>query len=218
MEAGKLLVPAADRVAITESAAAWGEQTTEGLDAAGKVQPILWKRWEAMLDRKTCGLCADHDNEVVRADADFHGGAIPGMVHPRCRCEPVPALYSADLDVGHAISRIVVGPGAGRTAADAPGRPFISPSEWTEAQKSEWVRLYKKAHEDEDYRARLLTPEVRRHLRGIRKNAPVVPRIPKYNPKSAGAYTPTEIYEKTMGKLVGLPKARWEYGTLVPTP
>jgi hypothetical protein len=47
----------------------------------------LWmKRWDAVLDRYVCEECAALDGTIRRASESFPGHAIPGHVHPRCRC------------------------------------------------------------------------------------------------------------------------------------
>ncbi len=45
----------------------------------------LYLRWDAILDRGTCDICASLNGRVVPAKQGF-GGYSPGNVHPRCRC------------------------------------------------------------------------------------------------------------------------------------
>ena len=82
---------------------------------------LLYKRWEGVLDRAICVTCANHDNEVVEADKPFRYGDVPGEVHPNCRCQEVVAINQYDLDLAHAVTREVAGPGIGRAAVGKSG-------------------------------------------------------------------------------------------------
>lgn len=45
---------------------------------------LIIKLWDARLD--ACPRCRDLDGQVRPIGIDFRGGAVPGLVHKRCRC------------------------------------------------------------------------------------------------------------------------------------
>lgn len=47
--------------------------------------PAIVVRWDAMLDRRTCKVCAGMDDTVRPLGGTFDGGPIPPK-HSRCRC------------------------------------------------------------------------------------------------------------------------------------
>jgi hypothetical protein len=232
-DASKSIAPQLDRAAATETAVAYAEEHERHLDHAmeqAKASPLhrlLHKRWEGVLDRKICRVCANHDNEVVPANEPFRGGAVPGEVHPNCRCQSVAAITSTDLNLAHAVTREVAGPGLGRAAVGGAStrNAFEDWDKWPPETKQAWFRLMGQAKSDPDVRARLLTPEIRRHLEtvkaGVDRHAPVVPRLRKTNPRRTGlrtdARTPRAIHEEYLGRAIGAPAARFEFGELVPT-
>ena len=222
------------RTAATETAFAYAEEHGRQMNAAAeqaKAAPLarlLYKRWEGALDRKICRVCANHDNEIVPATEPFRGGDVPGQVHPHCRCQAVVALTSTDLNTAHAVTREVAGPGLGRSAMgykSARGA-FDDWDNWTPEMRKAWTKSYQRALVDEDYRARLITPEIRRHLEtvkaGVDRHAPVVPRLRKINPMRDGLRTdsrsPRAIHEEYLGRAIGAPAARFQYGELVAAP
>ena len=97
---------------------------------------------------------------------------------------------------------------------------------WTPEMRKAWTKSYQRALVDEDYRARLITPEIRRHLEtvkaGVDRHAPVVPRLRKINPMRDGLRTdsrsPRAIHEEYLGRAIGAPAARFQYGELVAAP
>jgi len=225
-----MLKPQLMRTGVTETAHAYSEEHERQVDEARAkplpLRELLYKRWEGVLDRKICRICANHDNEVVRANDPFRFGDIPGQVHPNCRCQAVAALKSTDLNLAHAVTREVAGPGLGRAAvggASSSGA-FEDWDAWPEEAKKTWFRLLDKARTDPEYRARLLTPEIRRHLESIKakadRHAPIVPRLRRVNPMRASlrtdARTPRAIHEEYLGRAIGAQSARFEFGELVP--
>lgn len=232
-DGAKRIASSLGRTAATETAFAYAEeharQMAEAVEQAGgtPLQPLLFKRWEGALDRKICRVCANHDNEVVEASQPFRGGHVPGEVHPHCRCQSMAALTSTDLNLAHAVTREVAGPGLGRAAIGGPSsrKAFEEWDKWPPEARQTWFRLMGQAKKDEDVRARLLTPEIRRHLEtvkaGVDRHAPVVPRLRKINPMREGRRTdsrsPRAIHEEYLGRAIGAPAARFEYGEIVPT-
>lgn len=78
-------------VATTAAAEAFSAERSEVMDAhAAEARlrgvPIPFKRWDATLDRRTCPRCARLDGTVQLWGLDFLGSAVPGRIHPRCRC------------------------------------------------------------------------------------------------------------------------------------
>ncbi len=231
-----LMSSSINRAAATETARAYSEEHNRQMGAAieaaksegAPVYAVMFKRWEGVLDRKICTVCANHDNEVVRASEPFRGGAMPGHVHPNCRCQQVLAITSTDLNIGHAVTRDVAGPGLGRAAIGSKSTrgAFEDLGSWTPEMRSAWSKAYQRAKADENYRARLITPEIRRHLEsvkaGVDRHAPVVPRVRKQNPMREGRRTdsrsPRAIHEEYLGRAIGASAARFEYGELVAAP
>lgn len=221
----------ARRGAATEVASAYNQGHQEQLAAAASqleqhpVGRLLFKRWEAALDRKTCMTCANHDNEVVRAHESFYGSASPGEVHPHCRCVAVLAAFSTDLNVAHAVTRDLAGPGIGRAAIGRGAGAFEDFEAWPEETKARWFKMYDRARRDPEYRARLISPEVHRHLarveQGEQAHARIVPRLRKDNLMRQGrrtdARSPRAIHEEYLGGQTGTPYAHFVYGDLVGT-
>lgn len=73
-----------DATAITEVAVAFNREREASL--ATTRRRGLYKRWDATLDRGTCERCERLNGTVVRAHELFPSGAIPGLIHIRCRC------------------------------------------------------------------------------------------------------------------------------------
>ncbi len=48
--------------------------------------PLLVKMWDATLDKKTCPLCRDMNEQFRPFGMSFSGGRVPAVVHRRCRC------------------------------------------------------------------------------------------------------------------------------------
>lgn len=104
------------RIAATETARAYTAQHDDAIeDAVGddedaprkerKWLPFVVKRWDAVLDRKTCQVCRDHDGELAMLGGDWSDHDVPGEVHVQCRCVsslillPVPLSDQPDNDV-----------------------------------------------------------------------------------------------------------------------
>lgn len=225
------LDPKLRRIAATEVAQAYQDEHAQELEqvaARAKTLPLavlLHKRWEGVLDRRICPLCANHDNEVVRASEQFRHGHEPGMVHPNCRCQQVPAMYSTDLNLAHAVTRELAGPGRGRRALGGMGTKdvFADPERWPEATRKRWQQMFARAKRDADYRARLIRPEVRRHLESlesqVERHAAVVPRLSEQALMRLGRHTddrdPRAIHEEYLGRRVATPFASFSRGDLV---
>lgn len=73
-------------IAATETSQAYSHERDQ---AARRISlergVVLWKVWDAVLDRNTCPRCASMHGRAVPASEDFSGGR-PGQVHPLCRC------------------------------------------------------------------------------------------------------------------------------------
>jgi SPP1 gp7 family putative phage head morphogenesis protein len=70
---------------------------TEGVLAVGKEVGHEYKKWLCAHDERSCGVCNDHDGNVVPMDEAFSGGyAIPQDSHPSCRCAMI-TLTEDDL-------------------------------------------------------------------------------------------------------------------------
>lgn len=192
------------RTAATETAVAYNDEANEILQHVGDAiadapaGTLLWKRWEAVLDRGVCSKCANFDNQVVRCNESFRGGEIPGAVHPNCRCVEVLALHQTDLNLAHAVAREMFGPGLGRAAGG--GRDvFEDAHQWTAEERAEWMRRYAKAKEDPGYRARLLRFEVRRHedsaAAGREIPSAIVPRLRASNVMARDRRSSRQIHD-----------------------
>lgn len=55
-------------------------------DPANRFLPVLLRRWNATLDRRTCSACRSLDGQSAPVGMNFDGGQVPGTVHPYCRC------------------------------------------------------------------------------------------------------------------------------------
>lgn len=85
--------------AITESSEAFSHERDR---AARKLveerRIVVWKVWDASLDRRVCPVCERMHGRAVPAHEDFEEGR-PGGVHPRCRCVEL-LLTSDQIDFG----------------------------------------------------------------------------------------------------------------------
>lgn len=201
----------ARRTAATETAQAFNHEVDAILEVIGDrieqapVGQLLFKRWEAVLDRVVCGRCANYDNQVVPCNKGFRGGEIPGHVHPNCRCIAVVALHEVDLNVAHAVAREMFGPGLGRVAQ---GRDnvFEDAHQWTAEERAEWMRRYGKAQNDAGYRTKLLRSEVRRHdasaEAGTETASTIVPRLRSSNVMARDRRSTRQVHDDTGGAFV----------------
>ena len=88
----------AEGLATTQAAGAFGverEAVTRAYarEARARGLVIPFKRWDATHDKRLCVRCADLARATPRPwGVDWPGGAVPGVVHPRCRCVSVTAL------------------------------------------------------------------------------------------------------------------------------
>lgn len=91
------LDPSIERTAITEVAQAWNDEKVEAIeeaieedeelaDAIAILGGGIVRRWDAILDRRTCAECSAHDGEIAPIGGRFTGGDEPGFLHSRCRC------------------------------------------------------------------------------------------------------------------------------------
>ena len=88
----------AEGLATSQTAGAFGAER-EGItrayarEAHARGIVIPFKRWDATHDRRLCARCRVLAESTPRPwGVDFPGGAVPGLVHPRCRCVSVTAL------------------------------------------------------------------------------------------------------------------------------
>ncbi len=80
-----------EMVAATETSQAFNAERDEAATdyvqrQDGNIAPLLLKTWDATLDRATCSTCKGLDGTIRPWGFDFPGFAVPGDVHPRCRC------------------------------------------------------------------------------------------------------------------------------------
>lgn len=89
-EAAKKVRGKADLIAATEVSQAFNHERERSSNVAAAVLGLAavlpMKRWDATLDRFTCSRCKKLDGELRAWGVAFTGGAVPGKVHPRCRC------------------------------------------------------------------------------------------------------------------------------------
>lgn len=199
------------RTAATETSVAYNDEANEILQHVGgaiadaPAGKLLWKRWEAVLDRGLCGKCANYDNQVVRCNESFRGGEIPGTVHPNCRCVEVLALFQTDLNIAHAVAREMFGPGLGR-AAEGRRDVFEDAHQWTPEERAEWMRRYARAKEDPAFRAKLLRYEVRRHedsaAAGRELPSAIVPRLRPSNVMARDRRSTRQVHDDTAGAFL----------------
>lgn len=76
------------QLSITETADTFSEQTSRVAARASGLGVRIYKVWDAVLDRRTCSVCAGSHGMAVPAESRFPEGE-PGMVHPSCRCQAV---------------------------------------------------------------------------------------------------------------------------------
>ena len=201
----------ARRSAATEVAQAYNDEAhSQFIELSARLEntvitPLLFKRWEAVLDRVVCGRCANYDNQVVPVNEGFRGGQVPGFVHPNCRCEACLALHEADLNVAHAVAREMFGPGLGRMAGGRRDN-FENAHQWTDEERAEWTRRYRKAQSDPDDRAKIVRPEFRRHMDSAEKGAEtasaIVPRLRRENVMARDRRSTRQVHDDTGGAFV----------------
>ena len=96
----------AARTAGTETAQAFNDERSVGLadaierdaEFAAAIEAAGFVRyWDAILDRRTCQVCRNHDGETAPIGASFSDDDEPGDVHVLCRCIAmiVPASWGA---------------------------------------------------------------------------------------------------------------------------
>lgn len=83
----------ARRIAATEVPQAYNdahrreaERSGAALNDTATSVALIVRRWDAILDVRTCPECRSHDGEVTPLGRAFDGGDEPGTIHPWCRC------------------------------------------------------------------------------------------------------------------------------------
>jgi hypothetical protein len=75
-----------ETAAATETFEAFNHERDKAARQLAAEQGVqLWKVWDAVLDKRTCGYCERLHGVAVPASDDFPEGR-PGAIHPRCRC------------------------------------------------------------------------------------------------------------------------------------
>lgn len=80
------------RIAATETARAFNNEHDEGVGyVAAQHKGSRWiaglfKRWDAMFDRRVCATCRGHDGELALVGTSFTHDDRPAEVHAICRC------------------------------------------------------------------------------------------------------------------------------------
>lgn len=69
------------RIVTTETARSFSDPLLEAAD-----QFKLVRRWNAVLDSKTCKFCSSMDGDETLPGEAFKGDVEPGYVHINCRC------------------------------------------------------------------------------------------------------------------------------------
>lgn len=75
-----------ERVARTETQAAYNTQVDESLREAREVIPDLRRRWDASLDSRVCKVCQDLHDTTADIGGTFPGGYTDAPAHAQCRC------------------------------------------------------------------------------------------------------------------------------------
>ena len=91
---GDVLDATTESAALAEADARLAAEVARALSAAhARGLVIPFKRWDATHDRRLCARCRALAESTPRPwGVDFPGGAVPGLVHPRCRCVSVTAV------------------------------------------------------------------------------------------------------------------------------
>lgn len=76
------------QISVTETAESYSLEVDRIAGEVNRVHRVLWKIWDAVLDRRTCPVCGSAHGAAVPADQRFPQGE-PGAVHPFCRCQTV---------------------------------------------------------------------------------------------------------------------------------
>lgn len=87
-------------IAATETSQAFNDERDFELrefERTTSWAPFLMKEWDATLDRKVCPICDELDGTRKPLGFSFPEGALPGAVHPRCRCVVVTTLLPLPL-------------------------------------------------------------------------------------------------------------------------
>lgn len=75
-----------ERLARTETQAAYNAQVMESLRDARRSIPDLRRRWDASADLRICPRCQELHGAVVGLDQPFPGDVTDAPLHPACRC------------------------------------------------------------------------------------------------------------------------------------
>jgi len=76
----------AERIARTETTAAYAHQAHAAQWEARKHVPDLQRRWDASVDGRNCMECRRLDGQVVDFGERFSNGSTDAPAHPNCRC------------------------------------------------------------------------------------------------------------------------------------
>lgn len=85
--------PKLERIAATEVPQAYNAAHDEGARLVAEQhqdarwRPLIVKRWDATLDRRTCSVCEDMDGRYTLLGLRFKDRLLPGHVHPYDRCQ-----------------------------------------------------------------------------------------------------------------------------------
>ena len=75
-----------ERLARTETQAAYNAQLDLGMRQAQHTLPDLERRWDASLDLRVCPLCGELHGTTAAIGGAFPGGYTDAPAHPNCRC------------------------------------------------------------------------------------------------------------------------------------
>lgn len=72
-------------IGVTENAEAFNHERRDAVAQLAERYALV-EVWDATLDKRTCEECLKLDGTRAPVGVGFPGGAVPGAVHPRCRC------------------------------------------------------------------------------------------------------------------------------------
>ena len=89
-------------IVVTETSKAFNDEIRRQIErirtsiAGSAAESLILKRWTAVLEPNTCGVCSHMDGQTVALNEDFEDGRSPGHVHPNCRCIVTMALLNGE--------------------------------------------------------------------------------------------------------------------------